>query len=221
MILRGPGAEYVTYNGADIRVFEAIQKTGAELLPFYDVMVLHKDLYVVHGGESTWAYEGLGVIGLTNELWAGGRMYAKDERPSTEEYRKFRDLLQFGDVYVPYHEIEHPTYGTILVGGTTKYSSRITPPWMLEEGCHRNFAFTMYHADQMGRGPVGDHRGGHQREDHPDDPRSRPAEEDRRPRRHHVHPRRREQGGGVGNGLVAAARREAGRGEAQPAADLE
>jgi len=25
----------------------------------------------------------------------------------------------------------------------------VTPPWMLEEGCHRNFAFTMYHADQM------------------------------------------------------------------------
>jgi hypothetical protein len=149
MILRGPGAEYVTYNGADIRVFEAIQKTGEELLPFYDAMVIHEDLYIVHGGESTWAYEGLGVLGLTNELWTSGRMYAKDERPSTEEYRKFRDLLQFGDVYVPYHEFEHPTYGTILIGGTTKYSSRVTPPWMLEEGCHRNFAFTMYHADQM------------------------------------------------------------------------
>jgi hypothetical protein len=151
MILRGPGTEYVTYNAADIRVFEAIQKTGEELLPFYDAMVLYKDLYTVHGGESTWAYEGLGVIGLTNELWTSGRMYAKDERPSTEEYRKFRDLLQFGDVYVPYREFEHPTYGPILLGGTTKYSSRVTPPWMLEEGCHRNFAFTMYHADQMPR----------------------------------------------------------------------
>jgi len=50
---------------------------------------------------------------------------------------------------VPYHKVEHPTYGTVLVGGTKKFSSRITPPWMLEEGCHRNFAFTMYHADQM------------------------------------------------------------------------
>ncbi|MHC4350315.1 MAG: M14 family zinc carboxypeptidase, partial [Planctomycetota bacterium] len=149
MILRGPGAEYVPYNAADIRVFEAIQKTGEELLPFYKAMIIHKDLYIVHGGESTWAYEGLGVIGFTNELWTDRRMYAREERASTEERRKFRDLLQFGDVYVPYHEFEHPTYGKILIGGTTKYSSRVTPPWMLEEGCHRNFAFTMYHADQM------------------------------------------------------------------------
>ena len=37
----------------------------------------------------------------------------------------------------------------MLIGGTKKFSSRVTPPWMLEEGCHRNFAFTMYHADEM------------------------------------------------------------------------
>ena len=76
-------------------------------------------------------------------------MYARTGRPTTEERRKFRDLLQFEDVYVPYREVEHPTYGTVLVGGTTKYASRVTPPWLLQEGCHRNFAFTMYHADQM------------------------------------------------------------------------
>jgi hypothetical protein len=149
MILRGPGAEYVTYNAADIRVFEEIQKTGEELLPFYHAMVIHKDLYIVHGGESTWAYEGLGIIGFTNELWTDKRLSNQEERPSTEQRRKLRDLLQFADVYVPYHELDHPTYGKVLVGGTTKYASRVTPPWMLEEGCHRNFAFTMYHADQM------------------------------------------------------------------------
>ena len=39
--------------------------------------------------------------------------------------------------------------GEVLIGGTKKFSSRVTPPWMLEEGCHRNFAFTMFHADEM------------------------------------------------------------------------
>jgi hypothetical protein len=37
----------------------------------------------------------------------------------------------------------------VLIGGGTKYSSRIPPPFMLEEECHRNFAFTMFHADNM------------------------------------------------------------------------
>ena len=149
MILRGPAASYIKYPAQDAKVFKELQETGAQMLPFYRPMVTHKDLYTVHGGEKGWAYEGLGVIGFTNELWTDRRMYAKAEGPSTEERRQFRDLLQFEDVYVPYHEFEHPTYGSILIGGTKKYSSRVTPPWMLEEGCHRNFAFTMFHADQM------------------------------------------------------------------------
>ncbi|MHC4414967.1 MAG: M14 family metallopeptidase [Planctomycetota bacterium] len=149
MILRGPAAGYLTYPAADVRVFEEIQETGAELLPFYRPMITHRDLYTVHGGEKGWAYEGLGIVGFTNELWTDKRMFAAQERPSTEQRRRFRDLLQFEDVYVPYREFDHPTYGRILIGGTKKYSSRVTPPWLLEEGCHRNFAFTMFHADQM------------------------------------------------------------------------
>ncbi|MFQ5949052.1 MAG: M14 family metallopeptidase, partial [Acidimicrobiia bacterium] len=149
MILRGPGAAYVSYPGQDVRVYEQIMETGAKILPFYRPMVIHKDLYVVHGGEVNWAYEGLGILSFTNELWTDRRMFMKADRPSREERREFRDLLQFEDVYVPYHDFEHPTYGPILIGGTKKFSSRVTPPWMLEEGCHRNFAFTMFHADQM------------------------------------------------------------------------
>jgi hypothetical protein len=40
-------------------------------------------------------------------------------------------------------------HGTVLVGGQTKWSSRVTPHFMLEEECHRNFAFTTFHASQM------------------------------------------------------------------------
>lgn len=149
MILSGPGAEYVQYAGSDLRVMQEIQKTGEAMLPFYRSMIIYKDLYTVHGGESTWAYEGLGIAGLTNELWTDDRMFAKTGRLTTEERRQFQDLLQFADVFVPYKEFDHPTLGPVLIGGTTKYSSRVTPPWMLEEGCHRNFAFTMYNADEM------------------------------------------------------------------------
>ncbi len=149
MILRGPAANYINYPSDDERLFDALQKTGAKLLPFYKAMVTSKDLYTVHGGEKGWAYEGLGITGFTNELWSDKRMYQRDSNPTTEETRQFRDLLQFEDVYVPYKEYEHPMYGTILIGGTKKYSSRVAPPWLQEEDCHRNFAFTMFHADQM------------------------------------------------------------------------
>jgi hypothetical protein len=76
-------------------------------------------------------------------------MLANGNDPSREEVTSFRDHLQFEDVFVPFHEVDHPMYGKVMVGGTKKYSSRVTPPWMLEEGCHRNFAFTMFHADEM------------------------------------------------------------------------
>ncbi len=149
MILQGPSASYMNYPRADSNVHTEIANKGSEMLPFYDPMIAYKDLYTVHGGEDGFTYESLGIVSFTNELWTDKRMYANGDNPSSEQRTQFRDLLQFEDVFVPYHEVEHPTYGTVLVGGTTKYSSRVTPPWMLEEGCHRNFAFTMFHADEM------------------------------------------------------------------------
>lgn len=149
MILRGPGANYVNYPGGDNRVYDAIGQQGANLLPFYNYMIIWKDLYVVHGGEVNWAYEGLGILAFTNELWSDSQMFSNAEATSREHQRRFEDLLQFEDTRVPYKEFDHPTYGKILVGGQKKYASRVTPPWLMEEECHRNFAFTMYHADQM------------------------------------------------------------------------
>ena len=149
MILRGPSAEYLTYPSGDVRVMEALQEIGARQLPYYDPMVSWKDLYTVHGGEDGWAYEGLGIVAFTNELWTNKKMFQDGNDPSTEEMREFRDRMQFEEVYVPLHEVEHPKYGTILVGGTKKWASRVPPPWLLEEDLHRNFAFTMLHADEM------------------------------------------------------------------------
>ena len=149
MILQGPSASYMKYPRSDERVHSTIANKGAEMLPFYEPMIAYKDLYTVHGGEDGFTYEALGIVSFTNELWSDKRMYAKEANPSRDERTQFRDLLQFEDVFVPYHEVDHPTYGKVMVGGTKKYSSRVTPPWMLEEGCHRNFAFTMFHADEM------------------------------------------------------------------------
>ena len=151
MILRGPGAAHRDrdYPQADVAVYDRIQQTGAQMLPYYRSMVIHKDLYTVHGGVVNWLAEGLGIISLTNELWSDKRIMQDGQEPSEEERRLWNERVLLGRTCVPLRELPHPEYGTVLVGGGTKFSSRIPPSFMMEEEIHRNFAFTMYHADQM------------------------------------------------------------------------
>lgn len=153
MILRGPGSKTSgTYPRADDQVMQAIAKRGEEQLPFYRSMVIWKDLYQVYGGEVNFAYEGLGIIGFTNELWSR-QMYQKREAKGGEDGRlarlRFDDDLEFGARYAAWKPFEHPQHGTIELGGWRKQTGRVPPPFMLQEGLHRNMAFVLYHADQM------------------------------------------------------------------------
>ncbi len=152
MLLRGPGAAFRSdqYPPEDIRVYDELGKAGAEMLPFYDYWVIHADLYTVHGGFVTWMHEGLGIVAFTNELWTDRRILQDGQRRITPQQRmRWEDRVLFGQTFDEWTPIEHPTLGEVLVGGGTRFSSRIAPPFMLEEECHRNFAFTMFHAMQM------------------------------------------------------------------------
>lgn len=152
MILRGPGASYLRnqYPRQDQRVYDELGKAGEKLLPFYKYMVIYADLYTVHGGFVNWLAEGLGITSFTNELWTDSRIMPDPSREFSEEERMdWQDRMLFGQTFTNYTEYDHPTLGKVLIGGGTKYSSRVTPPFMLEEGCHRNFAFTMFHAGNM------------------------------------------------------------------------
>jgi hypothetical protein len=152
MILRGPGAAYLggSYPRADIAVYDRLGKAGEELLPFYRYMIIHADLYTVHGGFVNWLAEGLGIVSFTNELWNDNMMMKKADAPMDEKARlRWQDRMLFGQTFTNYTEHQHPTLGKVLIGGGTKWSARIPPPFMLEEECHRNFAFTMFHADHM------------------------------------------------------------------------
>ena len=155
MILRGPGAAYETgnYPQADLAVYDALGNAGEEMLPHYRYMVIHSDLYPVHGGFVNWLAEGLGVISFTNELWTDRRILQDGGGgPGDQEARmRWEDRVLFGQTFSDWTEVEHPEYGTVLVGGGDKWSSRTPPPFMLEEEAHRNFAFTMFHAAEMPR----------------------------------------------------------------------
>jgi hypothetical protein len=152
MILHGPGAAYreSSYTGEDRNVYDEIARTGEQLLPYYKNMVIYRDLYTVHGGFVNWTAEGLGIFSFTNEMWNPGKYFQREvNNPSEEQDWLWRDRMMFGQLFTPYHEYDHPQFGKILIGGLNKWSARSTPTFMLEEECHRNFAFTVYHAGQM------------------------------------------------------------------------
>jgi len=152
MVIRGPGAGYRErmYPGEDVRVYDELARTGEQMLPYYRYLVLFSGLYRVHGGFVNWAAESLGAFSFTNELWTDAKYFQRDQtNPSDEQRWAWRDRMAFGALHTPLKEFDHPQFGKVLIGGLNKWSARVTPGFMLEEECHRNFAFTMYHADQM------------------------------------------------------------------------
>ncbi len=167
MILRGPGhpSRQSAYPPGDDRIAEEIGAAGARMIPYYRNLVIHRDLYAVHGGFIGWTYEHLGIFSFTNELWnaeqllgppppAGspGTPLARAVGIERQEDQLFaNDRLLFGATFREWKPAKHPTYGDIEVGGFVKQSQRVPPPFLIEELCHRNAAFVIYHADQMPR----------------------------------------------------------------------
>lgn len=152
MILRGPGDKSDKFDAADIRMMNILGKRGEEMLPGYKYMNIAEELYEVFGGEVDWLYATQGVTVFTNELFTGHNFFRRESAGafgSSEDQAKFDKLLLFGEGFVPWHEVDHPTYGKIEVGGMKKNWPRQPPSFLLEEECHRNMAFSLYHADQM------------------------------------------------------------------------
>lgn len=154
MILRGPGAkDDQSYDGADITVYDQIAKKGEMMLPGYKYIVTGTQLYEVYGGLLDWFYAMQGVYCYTNELFTPFNYFRQASTEgffgSNEERHRFNKYLLFDDGFAKWREVDHPTYGKIEIGGFKKTWTRQPPSFLLEEECHRNMAFTLYHADQM------------------------------------------------------------------------
>jgi hypothetical protein len=156
MLLRGPGAKTDSYQRQDLAVYDQIGKIGERLLPNYRYMNVAEDLYEVFGGEIDWFHQMLGIFTFTNELFQRYN-YFHEKAGSQETSYEFDQYLLFGDGIVPWQEVQHPIHGTVEVGGMKKNWGRQPPGFMLQEECHRNMAFTLYHADQMPMVKIKDH----------------------------------------------------------------
>jgi len=155
MVLRGPGAKDDKYERADLWVYDRLGKRGEELLPGYRYLNVAEDLYAVYGGEFDWFHQMQGVFCFTNELFTPFNYFRRESEDgffgSAEDRRKFEKFLLFGEGVVKWRKVKHPQFGEIEVGGLKKSWGRQPPSFLLEEECHRNMAFTLYHADQMPR----------------------------------------------------------------------
>jgi murein tripeptide amidase MpaA len=151
-ILRGPGREGGNMQGSDETLLRTIAERGEKILPFYRSMITWKDLYSVWGGEIDWFYSGCGILGFTTELWTGKNLNKKPEGSANAEADlEFIKYVLLEEGAVKWHEFNHPTYGKIEIGGFKKNWGRVPPSFLLEEECHRNMAFTLYHAGQLPR----------------------------------------------------------------------
>ncbi|NUQ61462.1 MAG: peptidase M14 [Pirellulales bacterium] len=152
LILRGPGVKESPYEKADLEVFAALGKRGELVLPRYKYTDVAEGLYEVYGGELDWFYAMRGVFAFTNELFTAFNYFREPAEGffgKPEQLERFNKYLLFGQGTVPWQDVEHPQYGNIEVGGLKKQWTRQPPSFLLEEECHRNMAFTLYHADQM------------------------------------------------------------------------
>lgn len=159
MILRGPGAEdQGPYPRSDLRVYDYIGQEGEKILPFYNYYIIYDDLYTVHGGFVNWTAEGLGIFSFSNELWSSRQYYNGTESNNREsasymdrqkDRLYFDDKLEMGKQFIEWKPAVHPQYGDIELGGWARESGRVPPMFMLEELCHRNAMFTLFHAEQM------------------------------------------------------------------------
>jgi hypothetical protein len=148
LILRGPGAKDAQFEPSDVRVFDALARRGESMLPGYRSAIIGRDLYPIHGGELDWFYVLRGTFSFTNELFTNFNYFRRPGAGQTD-LRAFDKYLLLGQGTVPWHEVNHPQYGRIEVGGLKKQWGRQPPSFLLEEECHRNMAFTVYHAQQL------------------------------------------------------------------------
>lgn len=170
MILRGPGTQAGgEYPPADVRVFDEMGQTGERILPFYRYLVIWSGLYTTFGGSIDFSNDLLGISSFSNELWSGEQYFTSPElkeqqkdpaspiSPALSRYF-FDEKLEFGQAFLEWKPFQHPRYGPVETGGSwSRLYGRIPPRFMNEELCHRNMAFTLYHASELPQvkaGPV-------------------------------------------------------------------
>jgi len=153
MLLRGPGVPGKEYDQQDVQVHDRLAEMGERVLPGYRRRHVGNQLYPASGLEIDWLFQMRGAYAFTNELFTPFNFFRETGEQGffgkDETRYKFDKYVLLNEGTVPWREVDHPQYGKIEVGGEKKSWGRQPPSFLLEEECHRNMAFSLFHADQM------------------------------------------------------------------------
>lgn len=126
----------------------AKEYTGYDLVGVFDAFTAGTS--VRRGCMDDWAYEALGIIGMTTELWnmsemagvqrAPGNYYPDQYHTEDEEIvmLKWNDNHLDGKHFINWKPFNHPQLGEIEIGGWDwKWTSKNPPIKFLEQECHK------------------------------------------------------------------------------------
>ncbi|MBS3937913.1 MAG: hypothetical protein KGZ50_05025 [Peptococcaceae bacterium] len=145
------------FAGEDIALYEAVGKLGTDTTG-YPVVCCYGDVF--SGVFDDWCFEQLGLLAYTPELWDPIGRAAPDmkvdplQRKSKADWRKMElKLLQWsdrelwGEGFVPWHEVDHPQFGKVELGGwRVKECRQNAPLHLLKSECHRMTLFSLAYA---------------------------------------------------------------------------
>jgi hypothetical protein len=108
-----------------------------------------------YGEHLATSYYLLGAYSFLIELWGSPTPFAdvnKDGYVSDDEYKKWVDLDLGGDAWVKPHQVDHPQFGEIWIGGTSKkHIGRTPPPRYIEQEADKQCLYVVYCIDQLPR----------------------------------------------------------------------
>jgi len=103
------------------------ETTEQQALPSYTNPEVHR-----HGTLISWGYWDFGVVGFVPEFWAGmGIDYDEDGEISQLERLRYLDEELDGDYFTDWAPYEHPTLGTVEIGGWHSKFVNQNPPMEL------------------------------------------------------------------------------------------
>jgi hypothetical protein len=161
LIVRGPGSKLAgIYSPKDIAVYDFLGKEGEKIIPGYEYIVGGTDMYTTHGDFDEFMYSCNGIYGFVGELFMSEkeRYRPPDQKPDeeedhsyyggtpAEERQKFNDFVAQGTMYKEWTKFDHPQFGEIEIGGWRRFTTRIPPPFMIQEMVHRNASLVMFTA---------------------------------------------------------------------------
>lgn len=132
----------------DAEVLTKTVKDGLYILKDYTPEAGSED-----GEHLATTYYLLGAYSFLIELWGSPTPYAdtnKDGYVSDDEYKKWVDLDLGGDAWVKPHKVNHPQFGEIWIGGTSKkHIGRTPPPRYMEDEAEKQCLFVVHCIDQL------------------------------------------------------------------------